>query len=1022
MNISIAKERRGDILKVDSINSTNADFMVTHVPFRAICVKQNLLSNQSAHYTEEEIFSRFFADPDVYDKHQFIIVEGSSGSGKSHFIRWLNAKMQVFVDNGTDVVLLIRRSDNTLKGTIKQLLNNETISGIKNKDAYERLVQANQTISEAKFKEKIYSEFIVEINTSEQDDTLNKVQKKQLVALLNNDKFKDRMMTFAGPIDRIYQKVVGTESGIVHSEDALFKESDFTLDIEFNQELKETADRKAIMMADRLIPDDNNESLANRITSFMNSFVDRVIRSCAGIEAGDFQAIFKEIRQELYLQKKNLILLIEDITAFTGINQDLLNALVTEHTGLNEADKLCRLTAVVGTTTQYYSEFRDNYRDRITSQITIEDGTIGTNIRDVVLFCAKYLNALSLTEETIQTWYADGAKEEDFPLHNADFKWESIESNGKKLNLYPFTSRAINMLYQNMSVQKTPRYIIREIIEPAVNDVIANKGIFPLFLSKWRRSLQENIEFKISDALSRLEGINDKDNYKNCVLSLIYYWGDDTFDIKPEKGTISGIHDSIFVRFGLEKFSHSFLSGEIPADAPSDPEPETLPAPPDPTVPEVINKKYEELRKSVNDWFYEGKIFNKVREIRDALCAFVFDTLNWQQLGVSIAVRDLVKNSSVNLFSIERQDRANARGLIELKATEDTRDVLLAIGKYLYIGDKKWNFKDASAAIYTVTCWLEEHKEKIVKAVLEEECSVPTYIQCALFSDIIYLCLSDKGIKKPSDITADKFLQRFTSGQVNYSNHSREWGDLATICYNDNAARDNHNLVLNYFNLVQGSGVTKSFINHTALEQALKALEKRKYQFDFSSINLGSITDKKSAIQYCEKLYKRLEGVTKSENTFANGKIQELLNLFGYEEDSTIEGSDIRDLLTDIIEFYKRVDIYGLTIVQNRTNKAIELKSKSDEIAKTLSFIRKQSVQDNCLGMILKYSGEPMKIIIELSEFLLAVNRDSDTVLVRMENDKNNLVRSGGWVDEVDPRFERTTKLFEQFEELMEED
>ena len=520
MNIAIANDRRSDILKVDSINSSDADFMITHVPFKSICVKKNLISDHREHFSEDEVYSLFFGDSDVYNKHQLIIVEGASGSGKSHFIRWLNAKLQTFVEEGKDVVLLIRRSDNTLKGTIKQLLTIDEISNIKNKDAYDRLVQANQTISEAKFKEKIYSEFIVEINTSEDNNDLSNVQKKQLVALLNNDKFKNRMMAIAGPIDRIYQKVAGTDSGVIAGVDALFEESDFTLDIEFNQELSD-ADRKAVMLANRLIPDEYNDSLAKPVTKFMNSFVDEVVRSCAGIEEGDFLSIFKEIRQELYRQNKNLILLIEDITAFTGINQDLLNALIIDHTGLNDADNLCRLISVVGTTTQYYSEFRDNYRDRITSQITIEDGAIGTNNRDVVAFCARYLNALSLSKTTIQEWRNDGANEENYPVHTADFEWESFNLNGKRINLYPFTQKAIENLYQNMTVQKTPRYIIKEIIEPAINDVIANKGLFPLFLEKWHRSLHENQESKILDALSRMENVKGNNKYKSCILSLI---------------------------------------------------------------------------------------------------------------------------------------------------------------------------------------------------------------------------------------------------------------------------------------------------------------------------------------------------------------------------------------------------------------------------------------------------------------------------------------------------------------------
>lgn len=1018
MNITIARERRADILKVDSINSTNADFMITHVPFRSICVKKNLASDQREHIPEEEVYTRFFGDSDMYNKHQFIIVEGSSGSGKSHFIRWLNAKLQTFVDNGTDVVLLIRRSDNTLKGTIRQLLKINEVNAIKNKDAYDRLVQANQTISEAKFKEKIYSEFIVEINTSERNDDLTNVQKKQLVALLNNDKFKERMMAIAGPIDRIYQKVAGTESGTVAGADALFEEGDFTLSIEFNEELKYTADKNAVRMADKLIPDDYNESMAKQVTLFMNSFVDGVVRSCAGIETGDFESIFKEIRQELYKQGKNLILLIEDITAFTGINKDLLNALITEHTGLNEADKLCRLISVVGTTTQYYSEFRDNYKDRITSQITIEDGALGNNGQDIVVFCARYLNALSLSESTIQEWYDDGAKEEDYPVHIADLEWASIKVKGKSLNLYPFTKRAIDNLYQNLPVQKTPRYIIKEIIEPAVNDVIANKGIFPLFLREWRCPLRENVESKIFDALNRIEGINDKDKYRNCVLALICYWGDGTLDVDQTKGTIAGIENKIFVKFGLEKFSKYFLGDGDWQDEIGETEFNDI-ASQSTTVSmpkvEQVNKKYEDLKKTINEWCYYKKIFNKAREIRDALCSFVFDTLNWQQLGVSVAVRDLLKNSStVNLFSIERQDRANVRGLIEIKASEENKNVLLAIGKFLHVGNKKWDFEGAPEAIYTLTCWLEENKDSIVKAVLENEVDIPTYIQCALLSDLIFMCLNNGGIKKVSEVTAEKFLCDFKQVKGDYYAHSSDWQDLATICNNDNAALNNHKIVLDYFNIVQGSGVTKNFVNHTALEAALKTLEKNKYRIDFSTIGITEITAKKKAIDYANKLYSRIDKVIKAESSYVEEKINLLINLFGYEKGVEIDASDIRDLLTDVAEFYNKVDAYGLTIIQPLAYRAQELKDKSVEIAKLLSQMCGETSTTIPLSYLMKCSDSPMKLINELVEFLSGADSDADKVLPRIEEDKNKLVRSGGWDDNVDPRFEDALNQFEQ--------
>lgn len=1023
MNIALAKERRSDILKVDSINSTNADFMITHVPFKSILVRRNLRSDKVEHLSEEQIFGQFFANPDVYEHHQFIVVDGSSGSGKSHFIRWLNAKLQPLIDRGSDVVLLIRRSDNTLKGTLRQLLGNEAISKIKNRDIYERLVKANQTISETKFKEKIYAEFIVEINTSENNDVLSRVQKKQLVALLNNDQFKDRMMALGGPIDRIYLKVAGDDI-TVNSVDALFVEDDFLLDTDVMEELRRTADTKARMLGERLIPDDEGVSLAPKITSFMNMFVDKVVQSCAGIETGDFQAIFKEIRQELRKQNKNLILLVEDITAFTGINQDLLNALETEHTGLNEADNLCRLISVVGTTTQYYSEFRDNYKDRITTQFTIEDGAIGEKSgSDVVLFFAKYLNALSLGEDVIQEWYNNGAQESDYPKHISDCQWDYIKYGTKVLNLFPFTVRSINALYHGMSVQKTPRYIIREIIEPAVNDVVADKGIFPIFLRSWRHIINENIESKILDALNRLQLGNERNIYKECLLALISYWGDGTFDVNSEKRTIAGISKLIYDKFGFKKFANLYLADkdgekinlETEIELQPEQEPEAIPKIESQlfkSQPVITNKKYDNFKNLINAWFYDGTVLNKAREIRDALCSFVFDTLNWQQFGVSLELPNMIKNSSaVNLFAIEDQDRVNAKGLIELKRNEETKEVLLAIGKYLYLGNKTWQFAGAPEAIYTLTCWLELHKKRILKAVTEEEVSVPIYIECSLLAHLIYLCLIDMDIKRSSDITVEKILT-FNAGSSNDKvSHSKEWKDLIAICNNDNAARVNYERIVNYFNIIQGTAASKKYINYRALEYAIKKLQKNQFKIDFDQIKVSVLRDKKDAVEYCKKLYGRIEATVKSETLHVSGLIRSIITFLGYEEDVDISASDIRNIVNNIANMYNKADEYGVTI-QNRSSECEQLKTISNQLAQTISFVRDDFIFGGYLSGLMKYSNVSTKNIEELNSLFITANSDVDNIVKYMTEEKERMVRSGYWVDNIDPRFAETLQDF----------
>ena len=131
-----------------------------------------------------------------------------------------------------------------------------------------------------------------------------------------------------------------------------------------------------------------------------------------------------------------------------------MDALIVKHTGENAKDKMCRLKSVIGTTSEYFREFRSNYIDRITTLVTIEDGSIGNVADDLIQFVAKYLNVMSLSAEQIDQWYQDGALDSEYPVHEeSEVKsWDSYTYLGKKISLYPFTKKAIINLYNGIDV------------------------------------------------------------------------------------------------------------------------------------------------------------------------------------------------------------------------------------------------------------------------------------------------------------------------------------------------------------------------------------------------------------------------------------------------------------------------------------------------------------------------------------------------------------------------------------------
>ena len=100
-------------MRIDTITSSYGDFMATHVPFKQIQLQKEYdSSTASKTYTEEQIYKKVVLNPK--DQRQFVLVIGSSGAGKSHLIRWFDAKIER-QKHDTDVVLIEIRIYKTLK-------------------------------------------------------------------------------------------------------------------------------------------------------------------------------------------------------------------------------------------------------------------------------------------------------------------------------------------------------------------------------------------------------------------------------------------------------------------------------------------------------------------------------------------------------------------------------------------------------------------------------------------------------------------------------------------------------------------------------------------------------------------------------------------------------------------------------------------------------------------------------------------------------------------------------------------
>ena len=178
MDRIIASERIASVIKPDSITVLQGDFLATHVALDKLYLldKFEYTPSEKKNYSEEEVYQKYICNPE--NRHQFIAVYGKSGTGKSHLIRWFETRFEQEKPEN-EVILFIRRSDNTLKGTIRQLLEKPEVREIANREVYERLVRASASVDEEKLKDMIYHNFIIEIA---HDDSSHSVEAYQCKA------------------------------------------------------------------------------------------------------------------------------------------------------------------------------------------------------------------------------------------------------------------------------------------------------------------------------------------------------------------------------------------------------------------------------------------------------------------------------------------------------------------------------------------------------------------------------------------------------------------------------------------------------------------------------------------------------------------------------------------------------------------------------------------------------------------------------------------------------------------------
>ena len=1017
-----------EVIKTDVMASSNADFMATHMPFQKLSVVSSGYA-QKEQMSEEEIYQKLIVNP--HDIHRLIMIKGANGSGKSHLIRWFQSRFTS--DKGAydplkEKIVFIRRLGNTLRGAVDQLLKEGVVQDPQVEERMRNFVNAADSQGEDQFKLTIYYNFIAEIENDSTSGIYTPPERRDLVALLNDFRVKEVMMQAAGPIARCYAQIA-KPMGVVFGGEPAFVPNDFILDRGIVRDILKEGASEARRFLNRL------KDQEDKLAQYINRFTSSVIGRCSNISQGDTREVFAQLRRELKKQGKNLTIFIEDFTAFTGIDAELITVLAVEHGGAN--DDFCRVTAVIGITDAYYDQFKDNFTDRVTHQVEVGEEAYGSP-ECLAHMAALYLNAAYCPKDLIAEWYNDGVVMENLPQAsiNVPFEWESFDINGKKLTLYPFNGKALVELYDHMNAQrKTPREFLKAVIRVQMSaylrDQIAGEHTrFPDY-----NAVQGTTKFEATHA-SYIDGLpNLSVNDRRRLRTLLSLWGDANATAGKINGvtTIGGLPKKLFEELGFGSFQGLESTGSAnitpppasksPISTPTAGGKGSIPIPP-PTISRQ-EQQYNERIADIDSWFQDQATLRFSADSRFRLDDFITSAINWQSEGIAAHLaKARLKNK--NLIYIDGQQEGTRKGdAVYFDRTPEHRDVLVALATYYY-HEKSWGFSGAPYFQLQLINWLESVKQTIIDAVRggNEQQEWPVF-RWAMTADYLRLgvmgYLNDDYEEEPLRRLLFK-VDNLTANQVCRKEDSGKWVELQALITGSYAERFRQNkeyliqLENTYMGVLNQAGGATYFFNLDEIYTTLRDLQKKEWDIT-DELPTNTIEDSvlTLSVKLVQSLLPRVKEILQQERESILSALSTLRLLMGMD----IEADNIKIMANVMLEFFTTMNQRGIAY-QSELRIRVEVILKNAQKLSQQCKSLERSLGIESLGTSLhSYSSYPLSILQELIATIVEVQKLALSKSEEYQRNLRNLGTNQGVNPvSVDAAFEELNSLIDKIEAI----
>lgn len=686
-------ERLHEVLLGDAEAHSGAVALAVHQPMHILRRHHDeTIDTERAEVVDEAALLARLLEP-VGDGCQVVLIEGKSGTGKSHVVRWLEIQLERRSDSSTRVVLPVGKGSR-LRDIVRNLCERPELEGPKHaalrqqlagaqepiapKDAASRLCQQLAFVCEARAQDALKKRQQGLALTEMEELFITWGDRTQLPHLLVYNPLRPHLVEEGRPMRRLVEHLHAKANPLSPRTEQELVDSDLAF-----EELPEELDARAGRVLGRL-QDPDRRSQAIRV---LNDALDEAKRILLNLNPGVVQEVMKSIRRELLEQGKELVLLVEDFADLSGLQREVLQAAIqtgspggvrtfcTLRTVLAYTDGLLKESTVLSRAQYvYYVPNQVHEAQVVTQSIRL----VGSYLRAARFGAAELEKAMRESRDA-ESWLPAAPETSD-----DDRKILDAFGAPNGIPLFPFTPRVIERLIRDMyagnkALLFVPRDIIRDLMPRVLNHREAfTQGAFPPDAFRPSREAQMG-----DDARRWFVRVNPTGAMRRRLESFLLYWGLNrgaarAFGLSEPDSTESVPPPPVPARQGSPQSTRS-LRGIEPTDAgigPGQP------------AQRLALDLFADDRKRFEDWRagIEVASLPERRRIRNAIEASLRPALAWAwcprsekasavgtrwkewQEGIDIAGLRLASDAPVPLTLVspeEREDRLANEALVK---------------------------------------------------------------------------------------------------------------------------------------------------------------------------------------------------------------------------------------------------------------------------------------------------------------------------------------------------------------------